>query len=157
MELKLVAKTKQETIIKDYLESNVSEALAEKINNGVKVEKDGKTLISKKSLAGCMNYIYEEARKQAKNNVAVIEDQVVFGWAVHYFEEDSIGGGLFNEDGTEYKSEKAKVDKPKKANMTAVNDTNEEEAEETDIEPVVQKEKATKQVNPQLSLFDMLG
>jgi hypothetical protein len=27
----------------------------------------------------------------------------VFGWAIHYFEEDSIEGTLFNEDGSEYK------------------------------------------------------
>lgn len=34
---------------------------------------------------------------------ACVEDKVVYGWAIHYFEEDSIEGMLFNEDGTEYK------------------------------------------------------
>lgn len=29
--------------------------------------------------------------------------KVVYGWAVHYFEEESIEGTLYNEDGTEYK------------------------------------------------------
>ena len=30
----------------------------------------------------------------------------MYGWAVHYFEEDSIEGTLYNEDGTEYKPPK---------------------------------------------------
>ena len=33
-----------------------------------------------------------------------MEDKVVYSWAIHYFEEDSIEGILFNEDGTEYKT-----------------------------------------------------
>ena len=37
--------------IKDYLEQNASDLLAEKINNGVKIEKDGKTFINKKTLS----------------------------------------------------------------------------------------------------------
>lgn len=39
----------------------------------------------------------------------------MFGWAVHYFEEDGIQGTLYSEDGTEYKPEvpvKAKLPKP---------------------------------------------
>lgn len=38
---------------------------------------------------------------------ACIQDSVVFGWAIHFFEEDSIEGTLYNEDGTEYKPPKA--------------------------------------------------
>ena len=49
MTLNLTATNRQEEIIKQYLENNVSESLAEKINNGVKTEKDGKSLISKKT------------------------------------------------------------------------------------------------------------
>lgn len=36
-------------------------------------------------------------------NSACVKDSIVYGWAIHYFEEDSIEGKLFNEDGTEYK------------------------------------------------------
>lgn len=90
--------------IKEYLEQNVSDILAEKINNGVKVEKDGKTLVSKKTLSGFMRYATDEARKLAEkgSSYACIEDSVVFGWAIHYFEEDSIEGQLYNADGTPY-------------------------------------------------------
>ena len=78
MEINLEAKTTNEKLVKAYLESNVSSELANKINNG------------KKTLNGCWNYITAEARKRAVNNCACIEDKEVYGWAVHYFEEDSI-------------------------------------------------------------------
>ena len=48
IKLNLETKNKQEEIIKNYLEENASEVLAEKINNGVKIFKDNKTLINKK-------------------------------------------------------------------------------------------------------------
>lgn len=105
--LNLETKTKEQELIKQYLQENVSEVLAEKINNGVKIVKDSKTLINKKDLNDFMNYANDEARKLAEkgSNCACIEDKVVFGWAIHYFEEDSIEGKLYNEDGTEYKVE----------------------------------------------------
>ena len=114
MTLNLTATNRQEEIIKQYLENNVSDMLAEKINNGVKTEKDGKTLISKKNLTGFFKYATEEARKLAEKgaNSAMVEDKVVFGWAMHYFEEDSILGTLYNEDGTEYKPVIKKASKP---------------------------------------------
>ena len=52
-----------------------------------------------------MKYACEEARKLAEKgaNCACVEDSVVFGWAIHYFEEDSIEGTLYTIDGEEYK------------------------------------------------------
>lgn len=104
-ELNLTAEgTAQERILA-YLQDNVSDTLAEKINNGMSVEKDGKSLISKKTLKGFMKYASDEAKKLAEKGAtcACIEDDTVYGWAIHYFEEDSIEGTLYNEDGTEYK------------------------------------------------------
>ena len=46
MKLNLETKTKEQELIKQYLEKNVSETLANKINNGVPIQKDNKTLIS---------------------------------------------------------------------------------------------------------------
>ena len=140
MTLNLTATNRQEEIIKQYLENNVSESLAEKINNGVKTEKDGKSLISKKNLTGFFKYATEEARKQAEKgaNSAMVEDKVVFGWAMHYFEEDSILGTLYNEDGTEYKPVVKKASKPTVTPTT------------TYVPPV-------KKPEPQMSFFDMLS
>ena len=104
MTLHLTATTIEEKALKEYLEQTVSEELAEKINNGMPVEKDGKKLISKKTLAGFMEYATEEAQKQAAKGAtwACLHSDIVFGWAIHYFEEDSILGTLYNEDGSEY-------------------------------------------------------
>ena len=108
MKLNLDAKTNEERKVKAYLEANASEILAEKINNGVRIQKDGKTLLNRKTLAGFMKFACDEAKKQAEKGAhsACIDDDVVYGWAVHYFEEDSIEGTLYNEDGTEYKPPK---------------------------------------------------
>lgn len=116
MKLNLDAKTNEERKVKAYLEANASEILAEKINNGVRIQKDGKTLLNRKTLAGFMKFACDEAKKQAEKGAqyACIDDPEVYGWAVHYFEEDSIEGVLYNEDGTEYKPPKP-VTPPKPA------------------------------------------
>ena len=109
--LNLTAEGAEQTILKEYLESNVSDVLADKINNGVSIVKDGKTLISKKDLTSFMSYAYEEAKKQAEKGAryACLDHKTVFGWAIHYFEENSLEGKLYNEDGTEYKPPKPVV------------------------------------------------
>ena len=137
--LNLAAKGTEQELIKKYLEENASETLAEKINNGVKVKKDGKTLINKKTLEGFMKYATDEARKQAEKgaSAACVRSDVVFGWAIHYFEEDSIEGKLYNEDGTEYKAPKPVVKKTTTAPAS------------TYTPPVAKKPESD-----QLSLFD---
>lgn len=124
IKLNLETKNKEQKILKAYLEENVSETLADKINNGVKIQKDNKTLINKKTLDTFMKYAYEEARKLAEKgaNCACIEDKTVFAWTMHYFEEDAIEGILYNEDGSEYKKaphtppKQIETPKPKKEN-----------------------------------------
>lgn len=170
-ELNLSANTEAQKRVKEYLEQNVSDILADKINNGVKIEKDGKTLINKKTLDGFMKYATEEARKQAEKgaNCACIEDSVVFGWAIHYFEEDSIEGTLYNEDGTEYKKPKPapkKEAKTSKSTSTKTETKAPEELPQSSTSTTPQKEttpkptakKSKKNENPnQLSLFDLMG
>ena len=113
MKLNLTANGKPQELILAYLEKNASETLIEKINSGVQVEKDGKTLISKKTLDGFMKYAEGEAKKLVKKDArsACVEQTTVYGWAIHYFEEDSIEGTLYNLDGTEYKPAPAPVKK----------------------------------------------
>ena len=122
--LNLETNCREQEIIKKYLEENASEILADKINNGVKILKDNKTLINKKTLDTFLLYACEEARKLAKKSAkgACIEDKTVFAWAIHYFEEDTIEGVLLNEDGSEYKKtpptppKQIETPKPKKEN-----------------------------------------
>ena len=105
MQLNLTAQNKQEELVLKYLQDNASETLANKINNGTPFEKDGKSLLNKKTLAGFLKYACDEARKLAEKgaNSACIDDQTVYGWAIHYFEEESIEGTLYTIDGAEYK------------------------------------------------------
>ena len=44
-----------------------------------------------KSIDECLSYIMGEARK--KGNAVCVSDEVVFGWAVHYYDEDDIKVG----------------------------------------------------------------
>lgn len=136
MKLNLDAKTNEERKVKAYLEANASEMLAEKINNGVRIQKNGKTLLNKKTLAGFMKFACDEAKKQGEKGAqsACIDDDVVYGWAVHYFEEDSIEGTLYNEDGTEYKKQPGVATKA----------------------PTVKYTPPKPQPKPQMSMFDLL-
>ena len=44
-----------------------------------------------KSIKECCKYIYSQARKLAAGGKAVgIDDATVYGWAVHYYDEDDI-------------------------------------------------------------------
>ena len=150
MKLNLEAKTKEQQRIKAYLEENASDILAGKINNGVLIKKDGKILLNRKTLDGFMSFATEEARKQAEKGAryAMVEDAVVFGWAVHYFEEDSIEGTLYNDDGSEYKepskATKSKPvsapSKPKQAQISLF-----DEPEKTDIESPQEEKPQSKQ------------
>lgn len=120
MKLNLEAKNKQEELILAYLQENASETLADKINNGTPFEKDGKPLINKKTLSGFMKYAYDEARKLAEKgaNCTCVKDTTVYGWAIHYFEEDSIEGTLYTIDGEEYKPVVAKPKTTQKSTYT---------------------------------------
>ena len=111
MILQLETKTEEQKLIKEYLENNADERLADKINNGAQTTKDGKTLINKKDLDGFMNYAESEAKKLVAKGArsACVRSDVVFGWAMHYFDEDEIIGSLYNPDGSEYTPVKPKT------------------------------------------------
>ena len=138
MELNLKANTPSEQKILEYLQNNASETLAEKINNGTPFEKDGNPLLNKKTLSGFMKYACDEARNLAEKgaNSACIDDATVYGWAVHYFEEESIEGTLYTLDGEEYKPA-VKAENAQKSTYTPTS--------------------APKQQNQQASLFDIIS
>ena len=137
MKLNLKANTPAEQRILEYLQNTASETLAEKINNGTPFEKDGNPLLNKKTLSGFMKYACDEARNLAEKgaNSACIDDVTVYGWAIHYFEEDSIEGTLYTIDGEEYKP----------ALKKAVN-----------TKPITVKVQPPKPQNLQFSIFDKI-
>ncbi len=133
MRLNLKAENANEQRVLDYLEENASEVLAEKINDG------------NKTLKGFFGFARGEAQKLAVNGCACVEDRTVFGWAVHYFEEEEI------KEPTAAK-EPAKVIKATEAVKMPVKAKKEEK-------PTVQsqpKKGAKKSTDGQISLFDSL-
>lgn len=63
-------------LICDYLLG--SEDMQEKLNN------------TNKSIDKMFSYIRNQAKKKAVNGCAVISDTEVFGWAVHYYDEEDV-------------------------------------------------------------------
>ena len=75
--LNLKANTPTQQLVKDYLEKSASATLADKINHGVKIQKDGKTVINKKDMDGFMRFAFEQAKKQANKSKQNRQQQIV--------------------------------------------------------------------------------
>ncbi|MDD3832232.1 MAG: Cas9 inhibitor AcrIIA9 family protein [Clostridia bacterium] len=150
--LNLTADTPELQRIKDYLQENASDALADKINNGTPFKKDGKPLINKKNLTGFMQYAVDEARKLAEKGAryACIEDKTVFGWAIHYFEEDSTLGSLFYLDGAEYKPAQKIKSKPADTPAIKVKATPKKESLQFSLFDALEEEKPEPQKDDEL-------
>ncbi len=138
IKLNLKPENEEQELLVKYLEENVSEILANKINNGVRIEKDGKPLTNKKDLKTFMDYASKKAKELAEKgkNYACVSHEKVFGWAIHYFEEDSIEGTLYNEDGTIFKAVATTTVKQEKT--------------------VTKTVKTTKKPDNQFTLFDII-
>lgn len=85
----------------------------------------------KKTLNEMFDYIVSEANKQKNGNCACVDDDTVYGWAVHYYDEDNI----------EFK----------KVGNVKVDSNNKKE--EKPISKKVKKEKVKNELEGQLSLF----
>lgn len=143
--LNLTAKTTQQEIILKHFTPLVSDVLAEKINNGVYIEKDGKRLLNKKDLDTFMSYLAEQAKKKIPENnqhgaqSVCMDGEEILALAVHYFEEENIIGTLYTIDGTEYKP----------ATKTTTKTTTKAITPTTYIPPKPQPK-------PQMSIFEMM-
>ena len=135
IKLNLTATNRQQEKVLKYLQENVSEPLADKINNGTPFEKDGHPLLNKKTLTDFMRYAGKESRQFAEKGEqeTCVDDDTVYGWAIHFFEEDSIEGTLYTIDGEEYKPAPKKV---------------------VNSKPATVKPQPQKQQSLQFSLFD---
>lgn len=79
MKLNLAANGPTEQRVLEYLQTNASDVLAEKINGGTK------------TLAGALDYATEQAKSLAGGASCVcVDDATVYGWIIHFFEESHI-------------------------------------------------------------------
>ena len=134
------------------LDKKYAQAIASYLLGRIETDECLRTKIEEtnKTLKGCVDYAKSEAKKQAEDGVAMIEDSQVYEWCVHYFLEDSL----------DFESKESKEDKKEKI---------EEETEKVETllgeEEVVKEKKKTKDSKPkknvkedfakQLSLFDL--
>ena len=97
-----------------------------------------------------MKYANDEAKKLSEKGAtcACIEDKTVYGWSIHYFEEDSIEGTLYNEDGTGYKPI---IKTPPKQNSVVANKPKEQDKQPSlfDLIDAQDEEKINKENNTQ--------
>lgn len=121
MRINLTAKGENQKLVLAYLEENASDVLVEKINSG------------KKTMDDCWNFIVKCAEKELNKKDGAIRDDVVFGWAVHFFEEDSI------------------LVKPKMQENAS------KEPKKEEKEPVKTKPEKKSELDNQISLFDLVG
>jgi hypothetical protein len=81
MKVNKTANTEAEKRVLEYLEGLDAPELITKINS------------SSKDIPDALSYCKGLAKSRAQSGCACIEDTEVFGWVVHYFEEDSISKG----------------------------------------------------------------
>lgn len=119
------------------LDKKYAQAIANYLLNRIETDECLKAKLEEtnKTLKGCVEYIKEEARKEAEDNVAIIEDSQVYEWAVHYFLEDSLDS-----------EQKAKPSKKK-------NDEQEKQSTPKVSKP---KKDIKEKLDEQLSVFDLL-
>lgn len=99
-----------------------------------RTDMNDKYLNEEKSLKQMIEFIRKEAQKKAKNGMAMIEDEVVYGWAIHYFDESN---------------EQLKLSGTTKSEDNSIEDNEEVESVNKKI-----SKKKTYVAEGQLSLFD---
>ena len=132
-----------EQFVLEYFEKNASDNLKER------VEAEGKTI------AGALRYASEQAQKQKVGNCACVADEIVFGWIMHYFED---------EPATKYESKSPTAtvvagNAKKLAKKPAKKPVKTKKAIETPVvvQPVISKKESAERNAGQLFLFDMGG
>ena len=105
-----------------------------------------KVMAEKKSMKEMLQYVMSEAKKQATGGAACLKDDVVFGLAVHYFDEKDIkfkpvAGAVATSSSNKTKPE------PQPAKKKV----------QEDPKPVPQPKKKVKGEDMMMSIFDFLG
>lgn len=98
----------------------------------------------------CFDYIYEQARKQAKGNRAAVRDDVVYEWAEDYYHKD-------DKAEEEKKAKKAAERKKKQEERMkkAKAKSGKSETQKPKEEPTPKKN--SKEMDGQLDMFSMMG
>lgn len=113
----------------------------------------------KKSIQECARYCMQEARKLVKDNVAVVDNATVYGWAVHYYDEDNIKvTGNYSQVHAEVShTPKVELTEQEKAEAKKIAMERAIEEQRKQLHAKSKKAAQTKENEPvQTSLFDLL-
>lgn len=113
-----------------------------------------KYLNEEKSLKEMINYIKSEARKQAVNGVAIMENEDVYSWAIHYWDEPNEKLKLTSKK--VFKEEKTKDKEDKKDKIVEKPEEKSKEKDQVKRENKVSNKKKKWQAEGQLTLFDFM-
>lgn len=118
----------------------------------------------------CFDYIYSQARKQAKGNCAAVRDDVVYEWAEDYYhKDDKAEEEKKAKKAAEDKTKKTATEKAKKVKSATERKTvkakgNAEKMEKVSVPPKAEAPKAPpkpkknpKEMDGQMDLFSMMG
>ena len=142
----------------------IAEYLIRRCNEDPSMKED--VAHEKKTMKGCMSFVKSQARKQAKDGVAIIEDKTVYEWAEDYFRQDP---AKMKDEPTAVRKMQEKAQKtPEKAeNGSKVVETASDEKKPTvapkapdrdaDSKPRKKPQKKKDEVDGQMSLFDFMG
>ena len=101
----------------------------------------------------CFDYIYRQARQQAKGNCAAVRDVVVYEWAEDYYHKDDKA----EEDKKAKKSEEDKAKKVKSATERKTSRTRSSADKAEKLKEPPKPRKSRKDMDGQLDMFSMMG
>lgn len=106
----------------------------------------------------CFDYIYTQARKQAKGGCAAVRDNVVYEWAEDYYHKDDKAEEekKAREAAERKKREEERKKKAAEQKKTEQDTRKKEKVEEKFAEPSKSK-KNPKEMDGQMDLFSMMG
>lgn len=141
----------------------IAEYLIRRCNEDPSMKED--VAHEKKTMKGCMSFVKSQARKQAKDGVAIIEDKTVFEWAEDYFRQDPEKMNEIHKTATKEKPAKAPKTPEKAENGPKVVETASGKKEPTaapkapdrDNDSKPRKKQKSNEVEGQMSLFDFMG
>ena len=110
----------------------------------------------------CFDYIYSQARKQAKGNAAAVRDDVVYEWAEDYYHKDDKAEEEKKAKEAAERKKKAEESKKKAAEKKKTTKKSTEKKANKEAPQKVEKEEPKPKKNPkemdgQMDLFSLMG
>lgn len=109
----------------------------------------------------CYDYIYSQARKQAKGNSLAVRDDVVYEWAEDYYhKDDKAEEEAKRKEAAELKKKRAENMKKIKANQNkepVVRKAEKPKEKVAEVKESVKSKKNSRDLEGQMDLFSMMG